>query len=221
MQNMAYEQKKNKSINQLFNCNDMRTITFRTVIFVALLGLVSVLTSCDNDKKREEYVKVAESRSTSDLLNDLYVGSEGDVEAMARILNCTPSSIERIRNEETVATSQFAERVVDVSVYYYVNGQSFSKLRAALDDEWKWYNDVLYFPKHHAFWFWTINILLLIGVGLVMLYAPGVIAIELITILLEGILIFICWIIMLICSPGDMPDRYQDTINPTVEQIDF
>lgn len=192
----------------------MKEIKSKVVFFVALLGLVSVLTSCDNDKKREEYVKVAESRSTSDLLNDLYVGSEGDVEAMARILNCTPSSIERIRNEETVATSQFAERVVDVSVYYYVNGQSFSKLRAALDDEWKWYNDVLYFPKHHAFWFWVITIALFLGLAFAALVFVW-------PLLLELVIFFICWIIALICSPGTMQDRYQDTINPTVEQIDF
>lgn len=191
----------------------MKTI-FKTVFFVALLGLVSMLTSCNSDKKREEYVKVAESRSTADLLDDLYVGSEGDVEAIARILKCTPSSIERIRKGETSATSQFAERVVDVSVYYYLNGQSFSKLRAALDDEWKWYNDVLYFPKHHPFWFWTINIILFLGLAFLTLVFVWPLLIEL-------VIFFICWIIALIFSPGAMPDRYQDTFNPTVEQVDF
>lgn len=191
----------------------MKTITIKTVFIVALFGLVSVLTSC-NDDKREEYVKVAESRSTADLLDDLYVGSEGDVEAIARILKCTPSSIERIRKGETSATSQFAERVVDVSVYYYVNGQSFSKLRAALDDEWKWYNDVLYFPKHHPFWFWAITIALFLGLAFAALVFVW-------PLLLELVLFLICWLIALICSPDAMQDRYQETINPTVEQIDF
>ena len=212
MQNMAYEQKKNKSINCLI-IYGMKTITIKTVFIVALFGLVSVLTSC-NDDKREEYVKVAESRSTADLLDDLYVGSEGDVEAIARILKCTPSSIERIRKGETSATSQFAERVVDVSVYYYVNGQSFSKLRAALDDEWKWYNDVLYFPKHHPFWFWAITIALFLGLAFAALVFVW-------PLLLELVLFLICWLIALICSPDAMQDRYQETINPTVEQIDF
>ena len=191
----------------------MKTITIKTVFIVALFGLVSVLTSC-NDDKREEYVKVAESRSTADLLDDLYVGSEGDVEAIARILKCTPSSIERIRKGETSATSQFAERVVDVSVYYYVNGQSFSKLRAALDDEWKWYNDVLYFPKHHPFWFWAITIALFLGLAFAALVFVW-------PLLLELGFFLICWLIALICSPDAMQDRYQETINPTVEQIDF
>lgn len=209
---MAYEQKKNKSINCLI-IYGMKTITIKTVFIVALFGLVSVLTSC-NDDKREEYVKVAESRSTADLLDDLYVGSEGDVEAIARILKCTPSSIERIRKGETSATSQFAERVVDVSVYYYVNGQSFSKLRAALDDEWRWYNDVLYFPKHHPFWFWAITIALFLGLAFAALVFVW-------PLLLELVLFLICWLIALICSPDAMQDRYQETINPTVEQIDF
>ena len=116
---------------------------------------MSVLASCSNDEeteaKRQEFVQIVESRSTAELLNDLYVGSDGDIEAIARILNCTPSSIERIRNGETLATSQFAARVVDVCSYYYLNEQSVSILRAALDDEWGWYDDVFYFPKHHAF----------------------------------------------------------------------
>lgn len=192
----------------------MKKLKIKTVIFVALLGLISVFASCSQDKNREEYVKVAESRSTSDLLNDLYVGSKGDVEAMARILNCTPSSIERIRKGETVATSQFASRVVDVSVYYYVNGQSFSKLRAALDNEWKWYNDVVSFPKHHPFWFWTITIALFLGLAFAALVFVW-------PLLLELLVFLICWLIAVICSPGAMQDRYQDTINPTVEQIDF
>ena len=193
----------------------MKTIKSKIVFVFALFLATSMLVSCASEnEKREKYIQIAESRSTADLLDDLYVGSEGDVEAIARILKCTPSSIERIRKGETVATSQFAERVVDVSVYYYVNGQSFSKLRAALDDEWKWYNDVLYFPKHHPFWFWAITIALFLGLAFAALVFVW-------PLLLELVLFLICWLIALICSPDAMQDRYQETINPTVEQIDF
>lgn len=193
----------------------MKTIKSKIVVVFALFLATTMLVSCASEnEEREKYIQIAESRSTADLLDDLYVGSEGDVEAIARILKCTPSSIERIRKGETSATSKFAERVVDVSVYYYVNGQSFSKLRAALDDEWKWYNDVLYFPEHHAFWFWVITIALFLGLAFAALVFVW-------PLLLELVIFFICWIIALICSPGTMQDRYQDTINPTVEQIDF
>ena len=198
-----------------------------TKIFVPIfiVALTFTMFSCtkdlDSDEVREEIVQIAENRSPQSLLNDLYVGSEGDVEAIARILKCSPSSIERIRNGQTFATPQFAERITEVSAYYYVNGQSFSKLRAALDDEWAWYEDVLYFPKHHPAWFWTINILLLIiGVALVMFYEPGFISIELIIILIEGVLILVCWIISLCISPDMIEDRYTDSINPIIEQVE-
>ena len=199
----------------------MKTIISKITILIALFVTTCMLVSCESEnEKREKFIQIAESRSTADLLDDLYVGSEGDVEAIARILKCTPSSIERIRKGESSATSQFAERVVDVSVYYYVNEQSFSMLRAALDDEWGWYDDVLYFPKHHSFWFWTINILLLIGVVLVMFFSPGLFAIELIIILIEGVLILVCWIISLCISPDMIEDRYTDSINPIIEQVE-
>lgn len=196
----------------------MKSIISKIVTMIAILGIGGIFVSCSNDEEmennRQEYVQIAESRSTTDLLADLYVGSEGDVEAIARILKCTPSSIERIRKGETSASSQFAERVVDVSVYYYVNEQSFSMLRATLDDEWGWYDDVLYFPKHHPFWFWAITIALFLGLAFVHPDIGWVLLIEL-------LLFLLCWIISLICSPDAMQDRYQDSINPTVEQIDF
>ncbi len=193
----------------------MKTIISKIAILIALFVTTCMLVSCESEnEKREKFIQIAESRSTADLLDDLYVGSEGDVEAIARILKCTPSSIERIRKGESSATSQFAERVVDVSVYYYVNEQSFSMLRAALDDEWGWYDDVLYFPKHHSFWFWTITIALFLGLAFAALVFVWPLLIEL-------LLFLLCWIISLICSPDAMQDRYQDSINPTVEQIDF
>ena len=187
---------------------------------ITVITMASCVYPIDDETKREEFVQIANSRTTKELLNDLYLGSEGDVEAIARILKCSPSSIERIRNGQTFATSQFAERITEVSAYYYVNGQSFSKLRAALDDEWAWYEDVLYFPKHHPAWFWTINILLLIGVVLVMFFSPGLFAIELIIILIEGVLILVCWIISLCISPDMIEDRYTDSINPIIEQVE-
>ena len=40
-------------------------------------------------------------------IRDRYVGSDADLEAIARIMNVTPSSIERIRNGETEPTNPF------------------------------------------------------------------------------------------------------------------
>lgn len=185
---------------------------------IALISMLimSVLTfsSCSKDgsEKRIEYAKIVESRSSQDLLNDLYVGSDADVEAIARILNVTPSSIERIRKGETDPTEQFEERINEVSVYYMQNDQSFSKLQAVVDPEYGWYDSVLNFPSHHPQWFWTINIVLL----LILAFA-AVVAIW--PILIEMLIFLVAWIASLVCSPDAIQDNYIDSINPTIEQV--
>ena len=70
-----------------------------SLMFVSL-GLMSCSSDdVDEDAKRREFAQIVENRSAKDLLNDLYVGSDGDIQSLARMLNVTPSSIERIRKE--------------------------------------------------------------------------------------------------------------------------
>lgn len=180
---------------------------------IVILFSVS-LSSCSNDdsEKRIEYAKIVEYRSSQDLLNDLYVGSDADVEAIARIMNVTPSSIERLRKGETDPTDEFEERIHEVSVYYMQNNQSFSKLQSVIDPEYGWYDSILNFPSHHPWWFWTINIILLLILAFAALVAIW-------PILIEMLIFLIAWIASLICSPDAIQDNYIESINPTIEQI--
>lgn len=185
------------------------------ILICFIITLISTsFSSCskDDSQKRIEYAKIVESRSTQDLLNDLYIGGDGDVEAIARIMNVTPSSIERIRSGETDPTDQFEERIHEVSVYYMQNDQSFSKLRAAVDTEYGWYDSVLNFPSHHPWWFWGGNIVLLLILAFAALVAIW-------PILIEMLIFLVAWIASLICSPDAIQDNYVDSINPTIEQV--
>ncbi len=193
-------------------------------IILFLIAILSVMTvsSCSKDEseKRIEVAKIIESRTSQDLLNDLYVGSDADIEAIARIMNVTPSSIERIRKGETDSTPQFEERIREVSLYYMQNDQSFSKLQSIVDPEYGWYDSILNFPSHHPWWFWLGNALLIIlsviaGLRDLLQISAfcGFITIG------ELILGCVAWIASLICSPKAMQDSYVDSINPTIEQI--
>ena len=183
-----------------------------TLLFVVFASIVS-FASCSSDaKKRVEIAKIIESRSAKDLLNDMYIGSDGDVEALARMLGATPSSINRIRTGATKATEEFEERIKDVSIYYSQNGQSFSKLREAIDSEWAWYDSVRHWPSHKPVAFWTINIILLLLLAFIALLAIW-------PILAEMLLFLIVWLCSLVFSPSPMEDKYVDTINPVIEQI--
>lgn len=186
----------------------------KILLVLAMVFSLIFVTSCtkDESEKRIEYSKIVESRTSQDLLNDLYVGSDADVEAIARIMNVTPSSIERIRKGETDPTDDFEERIHEVSIYYMQNDQSFSKLQSVLDPEYGWYDYVLNFPSHHPWWFWSINIILL----LILAFA-AIIAIW--PILIEMLIFLIAWIASLICSPDAIQDNYVESINPTIEQV--
>ena len=182
---------------------------------VSVLLSLSFITGCSKSNsthKRVEIAKIVESRTAKDLLNDLYIGSDGDVESLARMLGATPSSIERIRTGVTLPTKDFEQRIKDVSIYYAQNNQSYSKLRAAIDNEWGWYDSILHWPSHHPWSFWIINIILL----LILAFA-AVVAIW--PILAEMLVFLVAWIVLMFCSPKPMVDKYVDSINPVIEQM--
>lgn len=192
----------------------------RNIVYTIVLMLSSMLfASCSEDTtKRIEFAKIVESRTSQDLLNDLYLGCDADIEAIARILNVTPSSVERIRKGESYPTVQFEERIYEVSLYYMQNGQSFSKLRAALDPEYAWYDYFMDAPSDRPGLFWGITLTLFVLTGLVGVLAPVAIVAS-VCMIIEFLLYCVVWISCWICSPDNIQDSYVDTINPTIEQL--
>lgn len=194
------------------------------LLVVTLIVSPIIFSSCsssDEAENRIEAAKVVESRSNEDLLNDLYLASDGDIESLSRILQVTPSSINRLRNGKTVATAKFEEKVKTVAIYYYQNDRKFSLLQSALDEEYGWYDSILNFPSHHPWIFWIVNIVLLLifvfPIIIPVIWPIFVIAIW--SILAEMLIFLIAWIVSLICAPDQMPDNFTNSINPTIEQV--
>lgn len=196
----------------------------RLLLVVTLIVSPFILSSCsgsDEAENRIEAAKVVESRSNEDLLNDLYLASDGDIESLSRILQVTPSSINRLRNGKTVATAKFEEKVKTVAIYYYQNDRKFSLLQSALDEEYGWYDSILNFPSHHPWIFWIVNIVLFL-IFVFPIIIPVIWPILLIAIwsgLAEMLIFLIAWIVSLICAPNQMTDKFTNTINPTIEQV--
>lgn len=195
------------------------------LLVVTLIVSPVIFSSCsssDEEENRIEAAKVVESRSNEDLLNDLYLASDGDIESLSRILQVTPSSINRLRNGKTVATAKFEEKVKTVAIYYYQNDRKFSMVQSALDEEYGWYDSILNFPSHHPWIFWIVNIVLLLIFGSLFII-PEIWSIIIIpaiwSILAEMLIFLIAWIVSLICAPNQMTDKFTNTINPTIEQV--
>lgn len=216
---------------------DMVVSYFRYSLFMGLLLSLMTLCSCSSDEvsddNRAEFAKIAENRAAQDLLNDLFIGSDGDVESLARMLNVTPSTIDRIRKGKTEATPKFEEKIKEVTKFYYQNDQSFIKLRSVIDEEWGWYDSVLKSYKLHPYWFWGITLFLIVSTlfwwlsqtvlsVITILYLPGCLynfTIGMYGLILEGIVFLIAFICSIYFSPSPMEDQYADTINPVVEQM--
>ena len=193
------------------------------LLVVTLIVSPFVFLSCSGSNEAEnriEAAKVVESRSNEDLLNDLYLASDGDIESLSRILQVTPSSINRLRNGKTVATAKFEEKVKTVAIYYYQNDRKFSLLQSALDEEYGWYDSILNFPSHHPWIFWIVNIILLLFfVSPIIIPVWPILVIAIWSSLAEMLIFLIAWIVSLICAPDQMPDNFPNSINPTIEQV--
>ncbi len=191
----------------------MKTLTRSILSLILCFFCLANFTSCKNEaEKRSTITKIIENRTAKDLLNDLYIGSDGNVEEIARMLKVTPSSIERIRTGATLPTEDFDQRIKDISIYYALNNHSYQKLRHAIDDEWGWYDTVLrIWPRHWLFWVINILIIILVIVSTTIEAALPIVA--------EMLVFLIAWIALLICSPKPMEDRYVDSINPVIEQL--
>ncbi len=111
------------------------------------LLFVGMFASCSSDEEKlAEYARIVEASSAESLLNNLYLGCDGDIEALARVLKATPSSIERLRRGETKPTPAFEERIKLASTYYVQNGQDFKALQSILDDEYNWFKNIFTSP---------------------------------------------------------------------------
>lgn len=177
---------------------------------VMVFSFIGMLLSCSSDEeKHAEFAQIVESRSCESLLNDLYLGCDGDIEALARVLRATPSSIERLRKGETLPTKEFEERVKQASLYYVQNGQDFNEVRAVLDKEYAWYEYVLHFPAKNP----TLSIVITIILAIISIFTLGI------PIGVLFLFYIVVWIISLFSSPEPIPDNYTDSINVTIEQL--
>ena len=189
-----------------------KVILLSLATFMVSFAFISC--SDDNAEERVEAAKIVESRTSQDLMNDLFMACDGDIESLARMLQCTPSTINRIRNGQTEPTNDFDEKIRSVATFYYQNERKFSKLQSILDDEYGWYDSVLNFPFHHPYIFW-VGIICLI----VFAFLPPTTRLANSIIVLCVFVFLIAWVISRFCSPDTIDDKYTDTINPIIEQL--
>lgn len=115
--------------------------------------------SCSFFHKNMEEVNAT---SAKEIMSVLYESTDGDVEALSRVLNVPLTNIDSVRNGQINPSADEESQLRAVYLFYENNGQSFSKVRSQYDKEWNWWDDVYHFPIHHPYWFWGIIVVLCI-----------------------------------------------------------
>ena len=171
-----------------------------------------------SQKQREEIAQIVENKAADDLMTDLYLASEGDSEALARILNVTPSTIDRVRNKACAPSYVLEDRIREVALYYYRSGKDFYKLRSELDPSWTLFHTIGFSRQTNPLLFWTVVIIISIFY-LYFNFKSDFQKWKLTSVLLALVILFYAG-----CAfyanhfPRPMDDSYQLSINPAYEQ---
>lgn len=197
-------------------------IVMKRLIALLLASLMALSFWSCGDRETEktlELTQIVEGRDAKNLLEDLYIASDGDIESLARMLKSTPSTINRVRKGETLATPAFEERIKELTMYLVDNSQSFASLRAAVDPEYSWYDSVLDWPERHwSFWAISIGIIVITFFSFISFLAPVCFACS-IAILIELLVFGVAWLCSAIFSPEPVVDAFTTAINPILEQL--
>lgn len=189
------------------------------LIIAAIVVFFSISGNKLSTKEFDEINRIIENKEASDLLNDLYIASNGDVESIARILNVTPSSINRVRNGETTPSFELEDRIREVSRYYYKDNKDFYRLRSDLDPSWNLLHTIGYSRQTSPLLFWSIIIIISIFY-LYFNFKNGFQNWKVTSILL--VIIIVLYAISAAYAnhfPKEMDDDYSTTINPVIESL--
>lgn len=176
---------------------------------------ISMLVSCSNENKTASLIEdKLETMSGKEMLRDLLIQNDSDFNQLSRIFECSPSSLKRILEGETFATTEAENQFKNAL------NQTLITKEKTLDelDPYKqtWSYKIKHFFEKHYVWF----IVLLCALFFAM-FADWDTTVGLI-----GIFLAICFIIyIIVCSyiwyKGEplIVDNYKNTLDPIWELL--
>ena len=193
---------------------------------IALIGcivLMALVQYCSrrepSDDKRNEIAQIVENRETAELLNDFYMASDGDVEAIARIFNVPPSTIDRIRNRTTEPSFELQDRVKEAALFFYTHNKNFYRLRSDFDPQWNIFHAIGTSRDSNPIMFWLISIAIVLAT-LYFNFISGWQNVKItLTLLFVIIILYSGSIIYTRNYPKPAEDIYSMSINPAVEHF--
>lgn len=129
------------------------------LFFAVALMLFSCSDDEFNSSKQALLIEKENSLTSQEKIRELLLKTEGDFEQLACIFNNSPSSIKRLKNGETFATTEAEIEISKHYNYFIVKENSIEDFKADCIS-YKWYNYAKTFMSN--WWFWGILLILTI-----------------------------------------------------------
>jgi hypothetical protein len=134
--------------------------------FIILLSF-GLITSCGGDDTLSEseqsiLIEKENTLTAQEKIRELLLITKGNYGQLACILNCSPSTLKRLKDGETFATPEAEVEINKHYNYFIVKKNSLENFKADCAS-YKWYNHVKSFMSN--WWFWLAVILILVVYG--------------------------------------------------------
>jgi hypothetical protein len=176
--------------------------------------LFSTLISCSKDNGTESLIEdKLETMSGKEILRELLITNDNDINQLARIFECSPSSLRRIAEGETFATPEAEKQFKNILYQTLISKEkSLDELDLNRDT---WSYKIKHFFDNYYLWFvglFVFGILLSLGKKEGESAGCGCI----------GIFLFLCLIIYLVIffwfnDSAVAPDKFKNTYDPIWE----
>lgn len=178
-----------------------------------------ILTSCSKDNGTESLIEdKLETMSGKEMLRELLIKNDNDINQLARIFECSPSSLKRILESETLTTSEAENQFKNVLNQTLIAKEKtldeLDPLKQSLS-----YKTKLFITSHYV---WIIGmiciILLLVATELVEINFFSIIAITFAIIIILCVVIYVFDIIFIWYNGEPLIiDKFKNTYDPIWE----
>lgn len=180
-----------------------------------------ILTSCSKDNGTESLIEdKLDSMSGKEMLRELLIKNDNDVNQLARIFECSPSSLKRILNGETITTSTASDELRNILNQTLISKEKTFDELDPLKQSWSF--KTKFFIENYYVWLIIMLciVFLLISTELVENDFFSTITITFAIIVLLSIIIYI--FVTLFIWFKDEPeiiDNFKNTLDPIWEKL--
>lgn len=176
-----------------------------------------ILTSCSKDNGTESLIEdKLESMSGKEMLRELLIKNDNDVNQLARIFECSPSSLKRILNGETITTKTASDELKNILNQTLISKEKTLDELDPLKQSWA-YKLLNFFNKYFL---WFIIFLLILGFFVLLdLDETGYKYLYFLLVLLLIIAYLVACISIWYKGEPKIIDNFKNTFDPIWEQL--